>query len=305
RRWSGCRADQVQDIQGAGPSRQCPQQWPVDAANTVISAIWRRSCCQPSAQNAALGLSCAVAKIIKQCHAVGFGPNTDSSGFFECIVVPFNSFLTIKRDREVIPLKIDPQRVPLIGGYFRVRPFLLGAPAIDRVVDGDVVFESIGTRDVVVVGVFGPPNETSCTICLAGNGLELHLHETVPDACVILDANGKCGSTRLFQDVRFAGRCVISLDCPFRRPTAGLGGRPTRRWRAGVETIEVNGVCKRHTASHCGGERYRYPDCCFHGILHSLSLAPFFTGCDPLAYLIASYAIIRDTGRPSSSCSGV
>src|SRR5262249_55342803 len=45
------------------------------------------------------------------------------------------------------------QRVPLIGGYFRVRPFLLGAPAIDRVVDGDVVFESIGTRDVVVVGV--------------------------------------------------------------------------------------------------------------------------------------------------------
>src|SRR5436309_6697220 len=66
----------------------------------------------------------AVAKIIKQRRAVGFGPNAHFSGILEGIVFPNKGLFSIECDNEIVILKIHAQGVPLVRSDFRVDAFL-------------------------------------------------------------------------------------------------------------------------------------------------------------------------------------
>src|SRR5207247_10841567 len=107
-----------------------------------------------------------------------------------------------------------------------------GKPSIHRVVDRDVVLKRIGARDVVVVWIFGPPDEAAGLIFPAGDGFELHFHETVFQARLILEADWVGSSTGLFQHVGRAGRGRIFFTGPLRVAGAGRGRGPAGRRRA-------------------------------------------------------------------------
>jgi len=84
------------------------------------------------------------------------------------MIVPFDRFLPVKGDGEVIVLKIDSQAVPLIRRHLRTRPLLFSPATLDRVVNRDVVFQRVRPSDVVIVGILGSPDESSSLIFLAG-----------------------------------------------------------------------------------------------------------------------------------------
>src|SRR6266436_4262472 len=82
-------------------------------------------------------------------------------------------------------------------------------------------------RDVVVVGILATPNYTAGLVFLAGQGFELHLHESVFEVCTVLNAHRIRRLAGLSQDVRFAGCGVVGDDHPVGVAFAGLGGDPT------------------------------------------------------------------------------
>ena len=98
-------------------------------------------------------------------------------------------------------MKLHPQAVPFIGGDLHVRTLFLGPSAINRMVDGYVVLERVGSGDVVIVRVLGAPDNPAGLVFLPGNRLELHFHRTVLDARIVLQADGIGRHSRLLQDV--------------------------------------------------------------------------------------------------------
>src|SRR5439155_14538058 len=103
----------------------------------------------------------AVAEIIEQRHAVSFRPYADHARFGESLVAPLNGFLPVQRHDEMIISEIHSQGVPLAGYDFHVSAHLLRPLAFDRVVDGHVVFQRVGACDVIVVAVFGAPDNAA------------------------------------------------------------------------------------------------------------------------------------------------
>ena len=104
----------------------------------------------------------AIAEIIKRGDTVGFGPDADLPGILERLVVPVQGLLAVADYREMTPLELDAQSVPLIGRHLHARPFLLRPTAIDRVIDRDVVFQGIRAGDIVVVRILRPPEQLAC-----------------------------------------------------------------------------------------------------------------------------------------------
>src|SRR5260221_1516325 len=209
---------------------------------------------------------CAVGEIIKQRGAVGFGPEADFASVLEGVIFPYESPLAVKGDDEIVVFKVNAQGVPFVGSDFRVDAFLFTALAVYGVVDGDVAFEGIGAGDVIVVGIFATPEDAAGLVFLAGKGLELHFDKAVFEVGILFDADRVGGFAGLFQDVGFAGSGIVGNDFPFGLAAAGLRGGPAGRWRAGLEVVEVGGVCrcdaKRKGADKCSGSD------CFHVSIH-------------------------------------
>src|SRR5262249_57302311 len=89
------------------------------------------------------------------------------------------------------------------------------AYAFDGLVEHDIVLERIGTDDVVVVRIPGPPDDSARAILGAGNGLELYLNEAVLDVGVVLQQQGVSGSTGLFDHLRIRWCRLVLFDLPF------------------------------------------------------------------------------------------
>ena len=130
-----------------------------------------------------------VSEIVELCNTIGFGPDADFASILKGVVFPFERLLSVERDCEMIPIEIDTQRVPLVGCDVHVRSLLFRALAFDRVVNRNVVFESVGARNVVIVRVLEPPDNAARLIFLASDWLELHFDESVFDTRVVPKTN--------------------------------------------------------------------------------------------------------------------
>src|SRR5262245_22188073 len=131
--------------------RSAPPQPPARAAVT------------PKAQSAAtvpLGrLFRAIREIVERRDAVRLRPETHLASLLEGLIVPLDCLLTVEGDREVTALKIHAERVPLVRRDLHVGALLLGPPAVDGVIDRDVVFERVRPGDIVVVGILRAPDD--------------------------------------------------------------------------------------------------------------------------------------------------
>src|SRR5215208_8338461 len=110
----------------------------------------------------------AVDEVVEQGHTVSLGPHPDLARVLERFVTPVQRALAVQHHGEVIPLKIDAQGVPLISSDSHPRSLRFGTPPVDRVVDRHVVLERIGARDVIVIGIPGPPDQPAGLILAAG-----------------------------------------------------------------------------------------------------------------------------------------
>ena len=140
----------------------------------------------------------------------------------------------------MIAAEIDAQGVPFAGLHLHVHSFLLGPLAFNRVVNANVVFERVGARDVVVVGILRPPNDAARLIFLARDGLELHFDEAVLETRIVLEADRIRGFAGLLEHVWFTRRGVVLFDCPLGFAFAGFGRGPAGRRLAWPCVIEVN-----------------------------------------------------------------
>src|ERR1700716_3797699 len=112
---------------------------------TTIARFIRASRCSSRTKS-----PCAVAEIVEQRHAVGLCPDAYLASILERVVIPFERGLAVVRDGEVTSLKVRAQGMPDAGRDFHVRALLFGAPAVDGVVDRDVIFKRVGASDVVI-----------------------------------------------------------------------------------------------------------------------------------------------------------
>ena len=93
----------------------------------------------------------AIAIVFEIGHAVGFGPKSNSARSAKGIVLGREKLLAVKRDSEAVIFCPQFERMPLVGGNFGIGALDLLPPSFDHAVEADIVFESIGTDDVIVV----------------------------------------------------------------------------------------------------------------------------------------------------------
>src|SRR4030095_3487251 len=103
------------------------------SALSCVTTFWLRS--------ATCSLRAAVSEIVKQRHAVRLRPDANLASILKRVVVPFERFLSIERDCEMVAAKIDTQRVPLARSDLNFGALLLRPLAFDGVINSDVVFE--------------------------------------------------------------------------------------------------------------------------------------------------------------------
>src|SRR4029453_702143 len=121
----------------------------------------------------------AITEIVERRDTVRFGPHADFPGILEGAVLPVQHFLAVVGPRELSPLEFHPQRVPLVGRHLYTRALPLGSAPVDGVVNRDVVFERVGSGNVVIFRVFQAPHDTAGLVFFSRERLELHLYETV------------------------------------------------------------------------------------------------------------------------------
>src|SRR5205814_2541369 len=162
---------------------------------------------------------------------------------------------------------------------------LLGAAAADRVIDGDVVLQSICARDVVVVRVLPTPNETAGLIFPAGDRFELHLNIPVSQVGVVFEADWVRGLTRLLQDVRLAGGGGVLFYSPFRVPSSRLCCGPAGRRRPDGQIVKGDHVGQRRNANQSERENQRRRNYCLHRTLLSCPKGQMSTRQLPDTYI--------------------
>src|SRR5213076_1884329 len=126
----------------------------------------------------------------------------------------------VERDANVRAAELDAQRVPLAAGDRRLDVLDGVALAVGGVIQGHVVLERVGARDVVVVAVLPAPHHAARLVLAPGHGLHLHLDETVGDGRAV-DAPRKLPAAGLLPHVGRARRGGVALHAPARRAFAG------------------------------------------------------------------------------------
>src|SRR5215471_1385066 len=110
--------------------------------------------------------------LIKSCDAVGFGPQGDFSCFGKSLVRCREQRLSIKLDDEFFSLGLQAQRMPFTAADLGVDAINLLSTAFDDAIKTNIVFECVGSNNVVVVAVENTDSYTPCLIDLAGDGFE-------------------------------------------------------------------------------------------------------------------------------------
>src|SRR6266581_4063587 len=110
----------------------------------------------------------AVAEVVEQRHAVRLGPDAHRARAGDMAVVHLDIGLAVEHHADLFSGELHPQRVPDVPGHRRVDVLDRVAPSVLRVVEGHVVLERVGARDVIVVAVLPAPHEASGLVLAAG-----------------------------------------------------------------------------------------------------------------------------------------
>jgi hypothetical protein len=185
---------------------------------------------------------------VEHGDAVGFGPKPDHASLRECRILDRKQRFAIKNHVEARSLKLDTQRVPLVGGHrglYAVATLAAdniqrAASAVDGLVEHHIVFKGIGADDVVIVGVLRTPDNTTGAVLRPGNGFEFHLDEAVADAGVLLEGEWKGGVAGLFED---GSATFILLNRPLGCPFTSHGQKPSSRSGSHYVVLKGRGLC--------------------------------------------------------------
>src|SRR6266545_2117213 len=130
-------------------------------------------------------------EVIELDHGVGLGPEADLPGIFERFVLRVEDLVAVVPDDEVVARGLHLERVPRILGDLDALVQERSPLAPHGVVDRAVVFIGVAARDVVVVGVLVPPDETEALIHLAGQRPRPDAESDVRVDAFLEDGDGK------------------------------------------------------------------------------------------------------------------
>src|SRR5581483_507678 len=147
----------------------------------------------------------------------------------------------VECDLEMGAFEIHAQGVPGVQGHRDFGTLELGAFALERVIDGDVVLQRVGAGDVVIVAVLPTPDQAARLVFLSGNGLEPDLNEAVGERNIRLYAPGIGAFAGLLENIRLAGGGGVRLDGPMGVSLAGDASHPAVRYRSGPGVVEIHG----------------------------------------------------------------
>src|SRR5262245_33427789 len=91
--------------------------------------------------------------LIKPCDTVGFRPQRDFSGVGKRFVRRRKYRLSVELNGEVIPLRFYAQGMPFTAGDFGVDAIDLLSAAFDDTIKTNIVFERVGSDNVIVVAI--------------------------------------------------------------------------------------------------------------------------------------------------------
>ena len=95
-------------------------------------------------------------QVIEVGVGIGFRPKTHSSRLGEGLVVRVNYGLPIPEDGEVAALRFNSQFMPNTTGHWAIPTGKLLAVAVDDLVEPDIAFQGVRSRDVIVVLIVLP-----------------------------------------------------------------------------------------------------------------------------------------------------
>src|SRR5712691_8768324 len=113
-------------------------------------------------------------QIIERGYGISLRPKAHFASIFECVVSGLNLFVAVVIAGDLVSLSLYTQFVPFPRGDLKVSSSELTATAFDYVVEPVIVLQSVGADDVIVVRIFQPENQSSRSVNVSRNGLELH-----------------------------------------------------------------------------------------------------------------------------------
>src|SRR4051794_5045759 len=111
---------------------------------------------------------------VEMGDAVGLGPQRDFARGREGAVLGREQSLTFERNGETVAFGAQSEGMPLVRGNLEIGTLDLLPATLHNAVKADIVFESIGTDDVVIVRAGQPHRNAARLVDLAGDRLEMH-----------------------------------------------------------------------------------------------------------------------------------
>src|SRR6266567_4976503 len=150
-----------------------------------------------------------VGEVIERGNAIRLRPYAHCPRPADVIILLLDIDLAVQSDANAFPGKFHSQRMPLVLRHGRVDILDGVTSSVLRVVERNIVFQRVGSRDVIVFAVFPAPDHAACGILAARDRLELDFDGAVLDGRVALDAPRERSASRLLEYVRGTGCRVV------------------------------------------------------------------------------------------------
>src|SRR5215213_10448183 len=111
---------------------------------------------------------------VEMGDAVGLGPQRDLARSGEGAVLGREQSLVLERNGEAVTFGAQSEGMPLVRGNLEIGALDLLPATLHNAVKADIVFESVGTDDVVIVRARQPHRNAARLVDLAGDRLEMH-----------------------------------------------------------------------------------------------------------------------------------
>src|SRR5215813_4444982 len=117
---------------------------------------------------------CRDCQIIEVSYGIRLCPEADLAGFFESVVSSLDLLGAVKITGELVSREFHAKFVPGSGTDLEIGACELDTPAFHNVVEPVIIFERVGTNDVVIFGILQTKHQTAGLVDTAGNGFEFN-----------------------------------------------------------------------------------------------------------------------------------